>query len=66
MKTWRRVVLLAGLLAVACRSGGHPSPPPGVVLARLSVTSKAFTPNGAIPVDYTCDGADHSPPRLLP
>jgi Raf kinase inhibitor-like YbhB/YbcL family protein len=51
--------LVAG---TACRSGGRPSPPPGVALGSLSVTSKAFAPNGAIPVDDSCDGADHSPP----
>jgi Raf kinase inhibitor-like YbhB/YbcL family protein len=65
MKTWRSVLGLVGLATVACsacRSGGHPSPAPGVVLARLSVTSKAFVPNGAIPVDNSCDGADRSPP----
>jgi Raf kinase inhibitor-like YbhB/YbcL family protein len=28
----------------------------------LKVTSSAFAPNGAIPADYTCDGAQTSPP----
>jgi len=28
----------------------------------LTVTSKAFDANGAIPIDNTCDGADRSPP----
>lgn len=61
MKTLCRLVLLA-VTCGGCRSGGHASPPPGIVLSKLSVTSKAFAPNGAIPVDCTCDGADRSPP----
>jgi Raf kinase inhibitor-like YbhB/YbcL family protein len=28
----------------------------------LTVTSKSFASNGTIPVDYTCDGIDKSPP----
>jgi Raf kinase inhibitor-like YbhB/YbcL family protein len=35
--------------------------PPGVAVQRLAVTSRSFSANGPIPVDYTCDGADHSP-----
>jgi Raf kinase inhibitor-like YbhB/YbcL family protein len=60
--------LLLGLcLAVCtacngCQPGGHPSTPPGVTLASITVTSTAFATNGPIPVDYTCDGADRSPP----
>jgi hypothetical protein len=34
------------------------------VAGTLSVTSKAFAPNGAIPVDDSCDGADRSPPLV--
>jgi Raf kinase inhibitor-like YbhB/YbcL family protein len=30
-------------------------------MGTLTVTSRAFASNGAIPVDYTCDGADKSP-----
>jgi Raf kinase inhibitor-like YbhB/YbcL family protein len=60
MRTWCSAMLvLVGL--PACRSGGHPSPPPGVTLEKLTVTSKSFVRDGAIPVDNTCDGADHSP-----
>ncbi|HEY3817500.1 MAG TPA: YbhB/YbcL family Raf kinase inhibitor-like protein [Polyangiaceae bacterium] len=69
MKTWLCVKMwlygmsMTLLVSVpACRSGGRPSAPPGVAVGSLSVTSKAFAPNGAIPVDYTCDGADRSPP----
>jgi hypothetical protein len=36
-------------------------PPPGITIQRLAVTSKSFAYDGAIPVDYTCDGADKSP-----
>lgn len=64
MKTLAAVVL--ALSVVACngcrRTSGQPSTPPGVTLARISVTSKAFSSGGAIPVDYSCDGADKSPP----
>jgi len=45
-----------------CKAGGAiPSPPPGVTIAALTVTSDSFPTNGAIPVDYTCDGADKAP-----
>jgi Raf kinase inhibitor-like YbhB/YbcL family protein len=48
--------------ALSCKSGGaQPSPPPGVTLGSLTVTSKSFASSGAIPVDYTCDGTDKSP-----
>jgi Raf kinase inhibitor-like YbhB/YbcL family protein len=56
---------LALLACDGCKAtsggGGHASPPPGKTLERLTVTSKSFPTNGAIPVDYTCDGADKSP-----
>jgi Raf kinase inhibitor-like YbhB/YbcL family protein len=65
MLAWRRVMTFVATSAAVCSGCGssvRPSAPPGVVMGRLSVTSKAFAPNGAIPVDYTCDGADRSPP----
>ena len=56
---------LAAFLAIVCSSCGsphaHPSTPKGVTLAKMTVTSRAFSSNGAIPVDFTCDGADRSP-----
>jgi Raf kinase inhibitor-like YbhB/YbcL family protein len=53
---------VSSVTVVACKSGGaQPSPPPGVTLASIAVTSKSFATSGAIPVDYTCDGADRSP-----
>jgi Raf kinase inhibitor-like YbhB/YbcL family protein len=39
-------------------SGELPSPPPGA----MAITSPAFELNGAIPSQYTCDGANLSPP----
>jgi Raf kinase inhibitor-like YbhB/YbcL family protein len=58
------LVALIGCTAChGCKSGvGHPSPPPGAVLGAITVTSKAFSTSGSIPVDHTCDGADRSPP----
>jgi Raf kinase inhibitor-like YbhB/YbcL family protein len=53
-------LLLLSAACGGCRSG-HPSAPPGVTPATLSVTSKAFEPDGAIPIDCTCDGVDRSP-----
>ena len=55
------VLILASGLA-ACRTGAQPSTAPGVELGSLAVTSRAFAPQHSIPVDYTCDGADRSPP----
>src|SRR5271156_5478634 len=51
-------------LVAGCRGGGSGvvvTGPPGVAIQRLAVTSKSFGSNGAIPVDYTCDGAERSP-----
>jgi Raf kinase inhibitor-like YbhB/YbcL family protein len=66
MRTWHSVVMLVGVSFTACNgckaSSGHPSTAPGVTLAALTVTSKAFASGAAIPVDNSCDGADHSPP----
>jgi Raf kinase inhibitor-like YbhB/YbcL family protein len=46
----------------ACKSGGGESlSPPGVTMDSLTVTSRSFSSNGEIPVDYTCDGANRSP-----
>jgi Raf kinase inhibitor-like YbhB/YbcL family protein len=57
--------LLAVVLVTCagCKSGPAlvPSPPPGVTLATLTVTSKSFPVNGPIPIDHSCDGADRSP-----
>jgi Raf kinase inhibitor-like YbhB/YbcL family protein len=56
------VLVLCNTACHACKSGGgQPLVAPGVVLGSLTVTSSSFPSNGAIPVDYTCDGADKSP-----
>jgi len=58
--------VMTGLLgACAQPAGPGPSAPPGVQPSSITVTSKAFTAGGAIPVDYTCDGKDVSPPLTL-
>jgi Raf kinase inhibitor-like YbhB/YbcL family protein len=36
--------------------------PPIHAQERMSLTSPAFAPDGAIPARHTCDGEDHSPP----
>jgi Raf kinase inhibitor-like YbhB/YbcL family protein len=63
---WAAAALLAGASCVACNgcqsSSGHPSAVPGHALGAITVTSKAFGSGGAIPIDYSCDGADRSPP----
>jgi Raf kinase inhibitor-like YbhB/YbcL family protein len=63
MKAWSLAALI--FFTTACDGCKSSSPPPsaapGVALGSLTVTSKSFRSNGAIPVDYTCDGADRSP-----
>lgn len=34
-------------------------------MSELSITSKAFLPDGMIPSKYTCDGADVNPPLFI-
>jgi len=55
------IAALAGLLACRTPAGTGPTAPPGASMQRITVTSRAFTANGPIPVDNTCDGADRSP-----
>jgi Raf kinase inhibitor-like YbhB/YbcL family protein len=61
------IILLGGSLGLTgCKSGGaQPLSPPGVSVSTLTVTSSIFSSGGAVPVDFTCDGADHSPPLTL-
>ncbi|HEY4014997.1 MAG TPA: YbhB/YbcL family Raf kinase inhibitor-like protein [Polyangiaceae bacterium] len=60
-----RALAIFALQAAACQacesSGGRPTPAVGVLPGTLTVTSPAFSANGHIPVDLTCDGADKSP-----
>lgn len=60
---WVGTFALALSLAAwtGCQSA-HPTAPPGTTIGSLTVTSTAFTANGPIPVDFTCDGAERSPP----
>lgn len=63
MKTWLTMLLGATITACnGCGGGAHLSAAPGIRLASMSVTSRAFGNGGAIPVDYSCDGANRSPP----
>ena len=53
-----------GLLVASCSSHGSGD---GVAsgktaAARIEITSAAFAPNGAMAAEYTCEGADVSPP----
>jgi len=51
------------LVALAACKPTVPPPAgvPGVNVSSITVTSKSFSTNGAIPVDYTCDGKELSP-----
>ena len=76
VKVMRNVVLKLCLLALcstlllSCRSETQsnannvtpPASPTPLKKAELKVTSKAFQEGGMIPKDYTCDGANVSPP----
>jgi Raf kinase inhibitor-like YbhB/YbcL family protein len=61
------IVLWAAVAGLAeCKSGGgEVMSPRGVVIESLTVTSPIFAPGAAVPVDFTCDGADRSPPLTL-
>ena len=60
---WHR--LLAGLcllVLVGCRDAGPQGEPVATSDSALWLMSAAFEDGAAIPVQYTCDGADISPP----
>ncbi|HYJ45195.1 MAG TPA: YbhB/YbcL family Raf kinase inhibitor-like protein [Pyrinomonadaceae bacterium] len=67
-KLW--LLVLASTLLLSCRSETQsnsnnispPAQPSPLKKAELKVMSKAFAEGGMIPKDYTCDGANHSPP----
>ncbi len=62
MQSLPALIFYAHAACIGCKSGGgQPSTAPGTSLGSLTVTSSSFVSNGAIPVDYTCDGADKSP-----
>jgi hypothetical protein len=68
------LLLIASLLLLSCRgeaplnssnsNNGHQSvaPTPDGKKALIKVTSKAFQEGGMLPKEYTCDGANVSPP----
>jgi Raf kinase inhibitor-like YbhB/YbcL family protein len=61
----RMVVLAGAMLAVATGSagcGGAPAPDVAPSQMTIRLTSPAFVEGGAIPKEYTCDGAGKSPP----
>jgi Raf kinase inhibitor-like YbhB/YbcL family protein len=62
MKTLAVVLGFAFTACNGCGGGASLTAAPGVTLTRLAVTSRAFGTGGAIPVDYSCDGANRSPP----
>jgi Raf kinase inhibitor-like YbhB/YbcL family protein len=56
------LALALALASLRCgAAGGAPSPPPGVNVASITVSSTSFTSHGPIPVEHTCDGKDLAP-----
>lgn len=67
---WRSLIVMI-LLAAATGCGARNDPDnqmqgggpvENLTITRLSLTSEAFQSGQPIPVQYTCDGADQSPP----
>jgi hypothetical protein len=56
------LVMSAAVLSGCSGGGGDDEDPFEDVAATFAVTSSAFTQGQPIPVRYTCDGADVSPP----
>jgi Raf kinase inhibitor-like YbhB/YbcL family protein len=58
------VLAALGTGALGCKStsSNGPAPPPGVAPSHLAVTSSAIASGAAVPIDFTCDGANRSPP----
>ncbi|WP_432890431.1 hypothetical protein ACQPYH_12770 [Kribbella sp. CA-245084] len=53
----RLLLLTTAVLLTAGCSGGDPTEPAATAPESIKVTSTAFREGGAIPVEYTCDGA---------
>jgi Raf kinase inhibitor-like YbhB/YbcL family protein len=53
------ILLFAALLVSGCTAGG---PQETIDMATLKLSSPAFSDKGTIPVDYSCQGLDMSPP----
>ena len=62
MRKTRFGLVVGGSLALGC-GGTVPPPgaPAGMTISSITVTSRAFGPNGHVSVDETCDGKDVSP-----
>lgn len=56
------IIILLFLLALTACGGGTPSLPEEASQTSIQVTSAAFEDGATIPVKYTCDGQDRSPP----
>jgi hypothetical protein len=56
------VAVAASVAVAACSSGDEQADPPSAAPTVISVTSTAFDEGGPIPKNYTCDGAETSPP----
>ena len=57
------IILMIGLLVVACNGeNSDKTAEKGEVAMALKITSLAFEEGDMIPKQYTCDGADMSPP----
>jgi len=62
-KPHRIAVVMAVCCVVVTGCGGHGSSAPDVTArGDLGVTSAAFADGGSIPVEFTCDGTEESPP----
>ncbi len=60
---WRTIILFGiSALLVGCTGGGVPSQVATVGMEEMRLTSPAFAEGDAIPAQYTCNGADVSPP----
>jgi hypothetical protein len=62
---WIRTLSAAAvaLAVTACGGGGAEEPPPtGPTVAGFELSSPAFGDQGAIPLQYTCEGDNISPP----
>lgn len=55
MKTWGFILIM--VLGVSCGDGSARTEG-----GRMTISSKAFAHNGEIPIPYTCEGRDVSPP----
>ncbi len=65
---WGLPVLILVVTLLAACGGQEPSPTPGALergIAAMEVTSPAFKDGGTVPVKYSCEGEDVSPPIAI-